>query len=85
MGSLKAATIQEQLIVNGRAATTPVAIISGTTERQEVATGVLSELNALAATAPRPSLIVIGEVVSLRKDLAWYQEKQVTIAEAIAV
>lgn len=86
MGSLKAATIQEQLIVNGRAATTPVAIISrGTTEQQEVATGVLSELNALAATAPRPSLIVIGEVVSLRKDLAWYQEKQVTIAEAIAV
>ena len=75
MGSLKATTIQEQLIANGRAADTPVAIISrGTTEQQEVFTGVLSDLKLLAAGAPRPSLIVIGEVVTLRKELAWYRQ-----------
>ena len=82
MGSLKAATIQEQLIANGRKADTPIAIISrGTTEQQEVVTGSLAELSQLALAAPRPSLIVIGEVVSLHQELAWNNQHAITVTE----
>lgn len=86
MGTLKAATIQRELIANGRHAYTPIAIISrGTTEQQEVVTGVLSNLSRLALSAPRPALIVIGEVVSLQRELAWYQQAKEPYVEAIAV
>ena len=86
MGTLKATTIQEQLIANGRAVDTPIAIISrGTTEQQEVVVGVLSDLSQLAADVPRPSLIVIGEVVSLQKELAWYRPTQVAGADGLVV
>ena len=86
MGTMKAAVIQEQLIAHGREATTPVAIISsGTTASQEVTVGVLSDLAEIAAEAPRPALIVIGEVVSLRQQLAWYQHAQEPVVEAVAV
>src|SRR5699024_10277189 len=82
MGSLKAATIQKQLIANGRKANTPIAIISrGTTEQQEVVTGSLAELSQLALAAPRPSLIVIGEVVSLHQELAWNNQHAITATE----
>ena len=37
-------------------------------------TGRLKNLSELAENAPRPALIVIGEVVSLRDELKWFQE-----------
>ena len=75
MGTLQAATVSAELMRHGRAATTPVAVISnGTLPTQAVQTGVLRDLPALAAAAPRPALIVIGEVVRLRAQLAWFGE-----------
>ena len=74
MGTMKAAEISEQLIQHGRAATTPVAVISrGTRVDQHVATGTLQDLAHLAKDAPMPALIVVGEVVQLHSTLAWFQ------------
>ncbi len=74
MGTMKAAEICEQLIQHGRAATTPVAVISrGTRVDQHVATGTLQDLAHLAKDAPMPALIVVGEVVQLHSTLAWFQ------------
>lgn len=74
MGTMKAAEISQQLIAHGRDAATPVAVISrGTREDQQVLTGTLEELERLATQAPMPALLVIGEVVALHTQLAWYQ------------
>ncbi|WP_421271832.1 siroheme synthase CysG [Aeromonas taiwanensis] len=75
MGLMRSEHIQQQLVSHGRGQSTPIAIIErGTTARQRVLTGTLAELAELAAQAVSPSLIVIGEVVSLRKQLAWFGE-----------
>lgn len=74
MGTMKAAEISEQLIQHGRNADTPVAVISrGTREDQQVFTGTLQQLDALAKQAPMPALLVIGEAVTLHPQLAWHQ------------
>ncbi len=73
MGTLKAAEISQQLIAHGRAAHTPVAVIGrGTRSDQQVLTGTLDNLEHLAQQAPAPALLVIGEVVSLHQQLAWF-------------
>lgn len=75
MGTINANTIATQLQQHGRAANTPVAVISnGTRSNQTTATGVLKDLAALAHNAPSPALLVIGEVVSLHNELAWFGE-----------
>ena len=74
MGTMKAAEISEQLIKHGRDAKTPAAVISrGTRPDQQVRTGTLQQLEALAKDAPMPALIVVGEVVQLHQQLAWFQ------------
>lgn len=74
MGTVKAAEISEGLIRHGRAANTPVAVIGrGTRQDQQVLTGTLEHLETLAAAAPTPALLVIGEVVKLHEQLAWFQ------------
>jgi uroporphyrin-III C-methyltransferase/precorrin-2 dehydrogenase/sirohydrochlorin ferrochelatase len=51
----------------------PVALVeNGTTTRQRVVTGTLSELEALAGQVTSPSLMIIGSVVSLRDSLRWF-------------
>lgn len=73
MGTVKAAEISTQLIAHGRAADTPVAVIGrGTRADQQVLTGTLAQLDILAQQAPTPALLVIGEVVSLHSQLAWF-------------
>ncbi|WP_114196017.1 siroheme synthase CysG [Edaphovirga cremea] len=73
MGAVKAAEISQQLIAHGRAAETPVAVIGrGTRADQQVLTGTLQELEQLAQQAPSPALLVIGEVVTLHQQLAWF-------------
>ncbi|WP_192458800.1 siroheme synthase CysG [Musicola keenii] len=75
MGTVNAAEIARQLIAHGRAAQTPVAVISrGTRQDQQVLTGELAQLDALAQQAPRPALVVIGEVVNLHQHIAWFGE-----------
>lgn len=74
MGSLKAAEISAQLIANGRDGATPVAVISrGTRADQQTRTGTLQQLEHLAKDAPMPALLVVGEVVQLHQQLAWFQ------------
>lgn len=81
MGTLKAAEISAQLIAHGRDANTPVAVISrGTRADQQTTTGTLQQLEQLAKEAPMPALLVVGEVVQLHQQLAWFQHS--TQAEA---
>ncbi len=73
MGTMKAADISQRLIAHGRAATTPVAVISrGTRTDQLVQIGTLQQLEQLAQQAPLPALLVIGEVVELHHQIAWF-------------
>ncbi len=74
MGTIKAEDISRQLMAHGRSAETPVAVIShGTQAQQQVVVGSLQQLPSLAAAAPTPALMVIGEVVALREQLAWFR------------
>ncbi|WOZ79704.1 siroheme synthase CysG [Kosakonia sacchari] len=86
MGTMKAAEISEQLITHGRDKTTPVAVISrGTRVDQHVATGTLEQLEELAKAAPMPALLVVGEVVGLHRELAWFRHTTATEAFGAAV
>ncbi len=76
MGLVGVKIICEQMIKHGRAADTPAALIQrGTTPDQKVCTGTLETLPMIVkkAQAKPPTLIIIGEVVTLQKKLAWYQ------------
>ncbi len=67
----------EQLIAHGKPAGTPAAIVSrGTTPEQQVLVGTLSDLAAKQAEAQlaAPALIIVGEVVNLHDNLAWFGE-----------
>lgn len=76
MGTLKATEITKKLIEYGRDKDTPVAVISnGTLANQIVKTGHLKNLPQLAENASRPALMVIGEVVALHNDLAWFNHQ----------
>ncbi|PKH20011.1 uroporphyrinogen-III C-methyltransferase [Enterobacterales bacterium CwR94] len=86
MGTVKAGEISQQLIAYGRDAQTPVAVISrGTRQDQQVLTGTLAELEQLAQHAPTPALLVIGEVVNLHAQLAWFQHSAQPSDRASAV
>ena len=76
MGLRNIRAIARTLITRGRAAETPVAIISqGTTQRQKSIIGTLSTIGAQldAAKLPPPAVTVIGEVVNLRGKLDWFE------------
>ncbi|CAH5066416.1 Siroheme synthase, partial [Serratia marcescens] len=79
MGTMKAADISQRLIAHGRAADTPVAVISrGTRADQQVQIGTLDQLEHLAQRAPLPALLVIGEVVELHHQIAWFGHQSQT-------
>ncbi|NRP59157.1 siroheme synthase CysG [Marinobacterium sp. xm-d-564] len=67
--------ISAGLISAGRSPSTPVAIVSrGTCKDQRVLTGTLSTISDLQESAqlPAPSIIIVGEVVKLHSELAWF-------------
>tara|TARA_R110001592_G_scaffold138511_5_gene357763 strand:- start:68522 stop:69913 length:1392 start_codon:yes stop_codon:yes gene_type:complete len=69
--------ITQSLIANGMSESTPIALVSkGTTREQRVITGTLDSIVALveAAKLAAPTLIIIGEVVTLREKLNWKSE-----------
>lgn len=75
MGLLGLEELCRQLIAHGLPATMPAAIVQqGTTPNQRVLTGTLSTLpaNAAATQLKPPTLIIIGEVVTLHQKLAWF-------------
>lgn len=79
MGLVGLPLICEQLIRHGRAAETPAALVQqGTTSRQRVFTGTLANLPQLVAEheVHAPTLVIVGEVVTLRDKLAWFEGGQ---------
>lgn len=66
--------IVRQLVSHGKSGDTPAAVISrGTTQRQEVATGVLSGLAAKAKSVASPAIIIIGQVAAYHESLSWFE------------
>ncbi|MBL0562820.1 siroheme synthase CysG [Aeromonas hydrophila] len=73
MGLSSCATIREQLLTHGKAGDTPVALIErGTQPSQRVIRGTLAQLPALAVGVESPALIMVGSVVTLADQLAWF-------------
>lgn len=69
--------ICEQLLLHGKAANTPVAVIQwGTTEEQKTVTGTLFtiEQEVHKAAITHPAIILVGQVVRLREKLQWFHE-----------
>lgn len=78
MGMANLSRIVEQLTTNGRSPDTPVAIIRwGTRPEQQTVTGTLANIaeRAREAKMGHPAIIVVGEVVSLRDKLKWFEQK----------
>lgn len=79
MGLVGLPGICEQLIAHGRSGTTPAALVQqGTTQNQRVFTGTLETLPRLVAEhdVHAPTLVIVGEVVTLRDKLAWFEGAQ---------
>lgn len=75
MGLNNLASICQSLIDHGRAPSTPIALVQkGTTVEQKVWTGTLATMPAIIAAeeVKAPTLIIVGEVVELHKQLAWF-------------
>ena len=92
MGVKNLANIAKNLINNGKSPDTPVALVRwGTTARQQTVTGTLETIveKVKKAKLKSPAIIVIGHVVSLRNELAWFDKrplfgKQIVITRARA-
>ncbi|MFM2295717.1 MAG: uroporphyrinogen-III C-methyltransferase [Verrucomicrobiota bacterium] len=78
MGTENLGDWTRSLVANGLAASTPVALIQwGTTGRQKSVSGTLADIAALAAAKKLspPALAVIGDVVKLRGQLNWFEQR----------
>jgi uroporphyrin-III C-methyltransferase/precorrin-2 dehydrogenase/sirohydrochlorin ferrochelatase len=67
--------ICKELIAHGMATSTPVAMVQqGTTRNQRVITGTLADMpeKVKAAKLKPPTLIIVGEVVTLQSKLNWF-------------
>lgn len=76
MGLSRLQQISERLIANGKDAHTPAAVIaSGTTARQRCVAGELGSIAAIAekAVIQPPAILVVGDVVGLKKEIDWQQ------------
>jgi uroporphyrin-III C-methyltransferase / precorrin-2 dehydrogenase / sirohydrochlorin ferrochelatase len=75
MGLVGLKEICEKLIAHGVSASMPVAVVQqGTTQKQKVVAATLADLaeKVNAAEMKPPCLTIIGEVVSLREKLNWF-------------
>jgi len=78
MGVKNLPHIVAQLMDHGKAADTPVALVRwGTTARQQTVSGTLENIcrRVKEAGLKAPAIIVVGTVVSLREQLAWFERK----------
>jgi uroporphyrin-III C-methyltransferase len=70
--------ICENLMTHGKQATTPVILIQwGTFGRQKTLKGTLADISekVLEAKFSNPAIILVGEVISLREKISWFEEK----------
>ncbi len=78
MGVKNLPKIVDQLIVNGRSPSTPVALVRwGTRPIQTSVTGTLETIvkNVAEAGLKAPAIIVVGDVVILRERLKWFENR----------
>ena len=81
MGLSSCAVIREQLLTHGKGGDTPVALIErGTQPSQRVIRGTLDQLPELAAGVESPALIMVGSVVTLADQLAWFGQNNAPLA-----
>ncbi|MCP3742040.1 uroporphyrinogen-III C-methyltransferase [Rossellomorea sp. BNER] len=79
MGVGNIARITTSLITYGKSETTPVAVIEwGTTKKQRTITGNLSTIaqDIQEHRISNPAMILVGDVVSVRNQIAWFIEKE---------
>lgn len=87
MGVKQIAHIADSLVKAGMPSTTPVAMVRwGTTGRQVTIEGTLKNIAKVAEDSDfkPPAIIVIGDVVGLRKQLSWF-EKNPLLGQRIVV
>ena len=78
MGVKNLPQIVHQLVLHGKSSQTPVALVQwGTTARQRTVTGTLETIvdRVTAAKLSSPAIIVVGEVVTLRAKLKWFETR----------
>jgi uroporphyrinogen III methyltransferase / synthase len=78
MGVKNLPTIVDRLIQNGKLPETPVALVRwGTTAKQVTVSGTLSDIveKVKAVGLKPPSVIVVGDVVTLRQSMNWFEKK----------
>ncbi len=79
MGVSRLRQIAAELVAAGRSPETPAAVVRwGTYEGQQTVTGTLRTIadEAERAAMRAPAVIVVGEVVSLRERLRWFESAQ---------
>jgi uroporphyrinogen III methyltransferase/synthase len=77
MGMGNLSTVVEQLIKHHKPPSTPVAVITeGTTTRQRCVIGTLQDIveKVKSENLRPPSVVVVGDVVHLRKSLQWFDK-----------
>ncbi len=75
MGLLTLPLICEQLLSHGMSTDMPVAVVEqGTLPQQRVVKGTLTTIadKVAAAEVKAPAIIIIGQVVRLQNQLAWF-------------
>jgi uroporphyrin-III C-methyltransferase len=76
MGLHRLQTITQKLIEIGKPENYPIAVISrGTRPDEKTVVGTLEDIYEKAKDLPTPALIVVGEVVKLREQLNWFEER----------
>ena len=78
MGVKNLAGITQELMRHGRSADTPAALIrQGTLPTQLTITGTLADIGKKAEESgfKPPALLVVGEVVKLRQQLSWFEQR----------
>ena len=73
MGYHNIELISSKLLALGKRGDYPCAVISkGTTKEQEVIVGTLEDITNKSKNLPTPAMIIIGEVVTLREQIRWF-------------
>lgn len=78
MGVANLPYICENLVKHGKPASTPVILIQwGTFGRQKTLQGTLADISekVIEAKFSNPSIILVGEVISLREKISWFEKK----------
>ena len=76
MGVKRLPQTVERLVANGLSPDTPAALVRwGTMPQQETVAGTLADIVERGAAVQPPAVLVVGEVVGLREQLAWFEKR----------